>query len=224
MAFDRDNEYAPQQPLPDWLREFADTELKKNANIQDLFISDSRAAVEGVVKELRERVGLDLVTGDEEFSQEKTSNKKEASCENRIQRLLSLANTLEDAGDVDGAMEVDQKVQELYAKDKKKKEEKKDVFEEFPKIKRFIDNVCESREGHVSLPAILKMIRDERPEEIDVEDPDLREYIEKTINKEKVDLPDSAEDLAGLNHVTVFVVTEEDDGNKEVFSKPPISI
>lgn len=222
-----DRDYAPQPQLPEWIRDFADNELKKNANIQDLFISDSRAAVEDVVNELRSRVGLDLVTGEEEFDQEKTSTKKEASCENRIQRMIALANALEDGGDAEGAMAVDEKVQELYAKDKKKKEEEdkeEGVLDKFPKVKLFVDNVCQSRQGHVSLPAILKMIEDERPEDIDVDSVDLREYIEKKIKDEKVDLPDSGDELAGINHLTVLVVTEEDDGNKEVFSKPPTQI
>lgn len=303
MTFDRDgNEFAPNTPLPQWLKHFAEQELKKGSSphegIQDLFrFREDKKAVEDRVKELRDRVGLDLVT--EEFAKT-SSNKKEATdssdqvpggladgrpdsnfdpeqlamgikvefehtndenlakeiakdhlVENaeyythleemeekfaaaRIQKLVSLANTLEDEGDVEGAKKIDAMLSNLSPKsvydakdkkcDKKCDCEKDSIFDEFPQIKKFIDNVCSSRQGHVGFHSILKMLRDERPEKIDVDNEELRDYIKDVIKKEKVELPESGDDVAGLNQITVFVVTEEDDGNKEVFDKPPTNI
>lgn len=68
-----DREYARRGPLPDWLRDFADKELKKEGNpfddIRELFKSkDDLEAVEARVEELRELVGLDAI--------EKTAGKK----------------------------------------------------------------------------------------------------------------------------------------------------
>jgi translation elongation factor EF-1beta len=59
------------------------------------------------------------------------------------------------------------------------------------------------------------MIRDERPEKIDVESEELRDYIKDKIKKEKVDLPDHGEDIAGTSYLAVLVV-EEDDGNEKM--------
>lgn len=66
MSYDR--EYAPNVPLPDWLKEFADRELKKGSpfdDIKEIFMDNRREeaqkAIEAKVEELRNRVGLDII-------------------------------------------------------------------------------------------------------------------------------------------------------------------
>ena len=61
-----DREYESSAPIPDWLKHFADNNLKKDANlfddIKELFKSkDNLDDVEARVAELRERVGLDFI-------------------------------------------------------------------------------------------------------------------------------------------------------------------
>jgi hypothetical protein len=262
------SDYIQQPQMPKWLRDFANLELSKSAQAK-------YSSVEDMVKDLRSRVGLDLVTGEEDFQQEKVSHNKDASNKysSRLRALIAMANILEDEGDEEGAKNIDEKIRavinspiekayhiiehdlepgspeavelselihgveegnidESVLEDKMsklgcevcscgqdKKEEKKSIFDEFPKIKQFIDNICQSRQGHVNMPAILKMVRDERPEKIDTDSEELRDYIEEKIKKEKVDLPDTGDDVAGMSHLTVFVV-EEDDGNEEMFDLP----
>lgn len=281
------SDYIQQPQMPKWLRDFADLELKKSAQ-------EKHSSVEDAVKDLRSRVGLDLVTGEEDFQQEKVSNSKEASNKyaSRLRALIVMANVLEDKGDEEGAKNIDEKIKaiinsplekayhmvehglepgsseaaelselihefeegnidESVLKDKmeqfdcevcgdtrplssdhgewsscpgcgqnaKDKDEKESIFDKFPKIKLFIDNICHSRQGHVNLPSILKMISDERPEKIDVGNEELRDYIKKKIKEEKVELPDAGDDIAGMSSLTLFVI-EEGDGNKEMFDLP----
>lgn len=281
------SDYIQQPQMPKWLRDFADLELKKSAQ-------EKHSSVEDAVKDLRSRVGLDLVTGEEDFQQEKVSQSKEASNKyaSRLRALIVMANVLEDEGDEEGAKNIDEKIKaiinsplekayhmvehslepgsseaaelselihefeegnidESVLKDKmeqfncevcgdtrplssdhgewsscpgcgqnaKDKDEKESIFDKFPKIKLFIDNICHSRQGHVNLPSILKMISDERPEKIDVGNEELRDYIKKKIKEEKVELPDAGDEIAGMSSLTLFVI-EEGDGNKEMFDLP----
>jgi hypothetical protein len=63
------------------------------------------------------------------------------------------------------------------------------------------------------------MLQDERKEKVDVYDDDLRGYIKKRLKEETKEIPDSGDERAGMNY-TVFVVTEGDDENNEIFHSP----
>lgn len=93
-----------------------------------------------------------------------------------------------------------------------------DVFDKHPGIKKHIENVCESRDGHIDAPALMQIIR-LRPENLtDKELAEIKEYIDKILKerKKEVDLS-SDDDVIGLSSPSVNM---EDDGNKEVFSLP----
>jgi hypothetical protein len=98
---------------------------------------------------------------------------------------------------------------------------KKDVFEKFPGIKKHINNICESRKGHIDLPALIDIVKS-RPEKLTDKDLDaVKQYVKEKIKEEKEDLGlDKDDDVIGLSETTTFVVGDEDDGNDEVFSKP----
>ena len=139
-----------------------------------------------------------------------------------IQVLVSLANAFEDEGDFVGANIMDKHIRKVAKKAKEEKEEEATipkVLSKHPKVKAFIDNVCKSREGHVDFPAILKMLQDERRENIYVHDEGLGKYIKRRLKEEKRELPDTGDELAGMGYA-VFVVTEGDDGNSEIFHNP----
>lgn len=97
----------------------------------------------------------------------------------------------------------------------------KSVFEKYPGVKKHIDNICESRQGHIDVPALLDIIRS-RPERFtDKEINEIKEYAKKKVKEEKKDLGlEKDDDVIGLSETPAFVVSEEDDGNDEVFSKP----
>lgn len=333
MSFDRDgNEFAPFSPLPDWLKEFADRELKQGANspikeIKEIFnIQHNKDAVEARVKELRERVGLDLNVEEEVNKVAKTKQARETfeveddrpdvdewkdephirsqvrkldsrvedwrvsddgyyyylegkyynygdeepiwyildkksiyvdndddeeiyvpdvkkaivefpntddiatkdikvpvmRVANQIQMLVRFANYLEKQGDYLTASKVDEKIKRLadlnlqkYVNEVRDKEndtsddneEIPEVLKGCPEVQQFINDLCKSRQGHIDLFSILKMLRDERPEEIDVTNDGLRNYIKRKIEEEKVDLPmDNSK--AGY---TLFIVEEDED-------------
>lgn len=139
-----------------------------------------------------------------------------------VNTLVSLANALEEEGDFVGANIIDRHISKVAKEAEKETQEKETlpkVLEENPKVKVFIDNLCRSREGHIDFPAILKMLQDERREKIDIHDDDLKKYIKRRLSEEKRDLPDMGDELAGMGY-TVFVVTEDDDGNNEIFHTP----
>lgn len=91
-------------------------------------------------------------------------------------------------------------------------------LEEHPKLKTFIDNVCASRGGHISVPAVLKMIRDERPETVEASD-ELRNYIKSKLSEEKDEVDDGGDDLAGRD-VGTSVSQQDKDDNNRMFDTP----
>ena len=96
------------------------------------------------------------------------------------------------------------------------------LFDKYPKLRIFIDNVIRSRGGHVAIPALLKMIRDERPEESQAaSDPTLREYMEGKIGEEKREVTDINDNVAGLG-VGLSTSWEDAAENNKMFepSKP----
>jgi len=205
MAFGREYEIARPSVVPDWLHEFAEVALRRSANgsnpfqeIKGLFQRNKELeAVETRVRELKDRIGLNLLTeckvadNTECLSTIKTAS---VGC-GSILRLVRLANWLDEHGAPDEAKEVDGIIRAYAAK-----ETVEELFKRFPKLRIFVDNVVKSRGGHVAIPALLKMIRDERPDEGGqaASDPALREYLEGRIGEEKKEMNDSGDNVAGL--------------------------
>jgi len=104
---------------------------------------------------------------------------------------------------------------------KKIAEKEDDVFKTYPGIKKHIDNICQSRKGHIDTPALIGIIRTRKEKLTDEEMKEIKKYIEKKIKEEKEEVDYSRDDdVVGLTDVHLFTVKEEDDGNTEVFSKP----
>jgi hypothetical protein len=174
-------------------------------------------------KAIRKEISKDHLTEHEKYydfleNMETKMEKDKKSKAEIINTLVLLANALEDEGDFVGANIMDKHIRKV-AKEAKEEASIPEVLKKHPKAKIFIDNLCKSREGHIDFPAILKMLRDERREEIDVHDDDLGKYIKQRLKEEKKELPDMGDELAGMGYA-VFVVTEGDDGNDEIFHTP----
>jgi hypothetical protein len=158
---------------------------------------------------------------------EKEVGKMEEKKSSMIIKLISLANELEKDGNIRAAEAIDQRIQLLvkelmpdgtsFRLSKRSKE--KGIFEKFPKLETFIKNVCRSRGGHVELPAVQTMIRNERPEDIDVHNKELVDFIQKCLKEYKKEVEDDGDEYAGEFESKIKM--EDDDGNKTVFSEPP---
>jgi hypothetical protein len=105
------------------------------------------------------------------------------------------------------------------AKDKKKTPK---ALEKHPKLETFIRNVCRTRGGHIELPAIQTMLRNERPEDVDVTDKDLTEFIKECLKEYREEMEDDGDEHAG--EYVAIIQPDDDDGNKEVFNEPPTII
>lgn len=174
-------------------------------------------------KAIRKEIAKDHLTEHDKYydfleDMEAKMEKDKKSKAEIIHVLVSLANALEDEGDFVGANIIDRQIRKV-AKEAKEEVSLPKVLQKHPKVKVFIDNLCRSREGHVDFPAILKMLQDERREEIDIHDEDLGKYIKRRLKEEKRELPDAGDEVAGMGYA-VFVVTEGDDGNNEIFHSP----
>jgi len=218
MVFGREHEIARPSAVPDWLKEFAEDALRRSADgsspfqeIKGLFQRNKDlGAIETRVRELKDRIGLSLLADREaatkaEAGQEPDSTVKTASVgRNAVLRLVRLANWLDKHGAPDEAKEVDGVIRARAAK-----ETVEELFNRYPKLRIFVDNVIKSRGGHVVIPALLKMIRDERPEETKAaSEPALREYLESRIGEEKREMNDASDNVAGLG---VGLSTSQED-------------
>ncbi len=194
---------------------------------------------------LAEEIAKDHLIEDPKYYDKLEEMEKKAKC---ILQLIKIAGEVEKY-DKDLAKEIDKEIEDFFEKNIKgikydrspeyflerhnKKEQKKhkkdplpyneaddaiEIFVKFPNIKKFIDNICHSRAGRIELPAILTMLRDERPEEIDVDDENLKKYVKNKLDEEKKMFPEEKFKDDNVDY-TIFIV-EEDEGNKEVFSKP----
>lgn len=224
MAFNREYEVARPSALPDWMKEFADGALCRSADgtspfqeIKGLFQKNKDlGAIEERVRELKDRIGLSLLAKQEEEAKPavKTASANENSS---LRRLVRLANWLDERGLVDEAREIDTMIRALAAK-----EEIKELFKKYPKLEGFLDNIFRSRGGHVTVPALLKMIRDERPEESGAASNEaLRDYLKERIGKEKQEVNDGGDNVAGLG-VGLSTSWEDAAENNRMFeqSKP----
>lgn len=153
----------------------------------------------------------------------------------QIQKLVSLANHLEDMGCVECALYIDSMIRKLSGTQQlsimteqiteatqefylSKRAKEKNIFEKFPKLETFIRNVCRSRGGYVELPAIQTMIRNERSENVDVHNEELVEFIKKCLKENEQELQDdSTHDGEFVSEVRMY----DDDGNRTVFYEPP---
>lgn len=228
MAFGREHEIARPSTLPDWLREFAEAALRRSADsanpfqeIKGLFQRNKElGAIETRVRELKDRIGLGMLAdrGIAAMDEPAAPTVKNASAGGgAIARLARLANWLDEHGASDEAVEVDGIIRAKAAK-----ETVENLFKKFPKLRAFVDNVVKSRGGHVAIPALLKMIRDERPEESQAaSDPALKEYLEGRIGEERHELNDAGDNVAGLG-VGLSTSWEDDAEDNRMFepSKP----
>jgi hypothetical protein len=226
MTFSREHEIARPSAVPDWLRDFAEDALRRSANgtnpfqeIQSLFKQNKDlGAIETRVRELKDRIGLSLLAEREAAESEPTITVKTASAgRTAIQRLVRLANWLDERGATAEAQEIDGLIRARAAK-----ETVEELFKRFPKLQVFVDNVIRSRAGHVAIPALLKMIRDERPEESQAaSDPALREYLESRVGEERQEINDVSDSVAGLG-VGLSTSQEEMAEDNKMFepSKP----
>jgi hypothetical protein len=226
MTFGREHETARPSAVPNWLREFAEDALRRSANgtnpfqeIKGLFQQNKDlGAIETRVRELKDRIGLSLLAEREAAEAESTSTVKTASVgRTAISRLVRLANWLDEHGVSAEAQEIDGIIRARAAK-----ETVQELFKRFPKLQVFVDNVIRSRAGHVAIPALLKMIRDERPEESQAaSDPALREYLESRVGEERQVINDVSDNVAGLG-VGLSTSQEEMAEDNKMFepSKP----
>lgn len=222
MAFGREHEVARPSAIPDWMKDFAEGALRREADgsnpfheISDLFKKNKElSAIEERVREMKDRIGLNLLAG-RNMSEDLEPTVKTASVRcGYVFRLVRLANWLDDNGlraeaeEVDGILRNRAAVEELFSK--------------YPKLQMFVDNVIRSRGGHVTIPAVLKMIRDERPEGTEAAtNQALHDYIEKKIGQEKREMVDSSDNVAGLG-VGLNTSWEEIQEDNKMFepSKP----
>jgi len=89
-------------------------------------------------------------------------------------------------------------------------------------IKKHIDNICKSRDGHIEAPALMHIIlsRPDSKKLNDNEKNDIRDYIKRKIKESKKDMNfDNDDNIIGLNELSSVDVNNEDE-NSEVFSKP----
>ena len=111
MSNNNDREYARPSALPNWLKNFADKQLEAGPStmedIKNLLESKSELdSVEARVKELRDRVGLDII-------------EKVAGTENEssiINKLVSIANYVEGEGRIVDAQIVDKSIEVIAKK------------------------------------------------------------------------------------------------------------
>jgi hypothetical protein len=286
MSFNREYEYAHSAALPDWLKDFANNELKRGTSpfeaIKDIFKENDLDAVENHVKELRDKVGLDKIASEEKIhgglgdgnpdsrydkdqlekgikvELEHTNDPKKAKevvkdhleetkdfkggkgakyydkledmeddvkkelvkkKSELINNLILLANELDSNGKKDAAAILDKCILSLS---NEMNQMVPDVFNKHEGIKKHIDNVCKSRQGHINGPALMQMImsRPEREQLSDTEIGQIREYIKKTIKENKKEVDSKSDDnIIGLNEIDAFEV-QEDDGNMKVFDEP----
>jgi hypothetical protein len=225
MSFNREHEIARSSSLPDWMWEFADCALRRSAEgsnpfqeLKGLFRKNKElGAIEERVREFRDRIGLSLLAEQRMAALEPNVRTASSSRHGRIDRLARLANWLDGLGLAGEADEVDGMIRALAAG-----EGIRELFREYPKLESFLDNVFRSRGGHVTVPALLKMIRDERPDESGAASSEvLRDYLKERIGKERQEVNDGGDSIAGLG-VGLSTSWEDIAENNRMFeqSKP----
>jgi len=230
MTLGRDREYSKPSALPEWMKSFAEAELKREAKGENPFqeicnifqTNKALSAISEKVSELKLRIGLDKLEADVDTGLVKAASINVMKIRAQaVRQLVSLASKFETEGNLQAAQVIDGMIARISkiaeeTLDKENQQAEKEVpseLEEHPKLKTFIDNVCLSRGGHVSVPAVLKMIRDERPESVEVNDT-LIDYIRRKLSEEKQEVSDGGDDVAGLNVGTSVSQQDRDDNNR----------
>ena len=233
----RDYEYMKPSKMPEWMKDFAEKEAfdKKEGNyidhINEILHPESKlTTVDAMVSDLRERVGLDMLTkeaaGEKILSEMKTAK-------NVIISLIAMANELDSRGRHNEAKAIDRKIQALAEKSKKKddksteKSEKSEKSEEgedglagivddpkFRGILEFIDKIVEGRGGKVTSVSIQAMIENEKGM---IVDPEVQKYLENKIKAVRENSPD-VEEHSGL--FGVDIQEQDRDANNQMFHMP----
>ena len=216
----REYEYMKPSNMPEWMKDFTDTEAlkKKEGNYIDhineiLHPQSEPTSVEAMVSDLRDRVGLDLLT--------KKASDSELPQVTLMRGLLSLANRLDSEGKHAHAKKVDDQIQ-IIAKESKK-ESKKDDSEglaeivespEFQELVDFIDKIVESRGGKVTAVSIQAMIENEKGMDVN---PELQKYLEEKIESVRSSTP-AIQEMSGPFGTDI----QEPDrqANNEMFDMP----
>jgi hypothetical protein len=235
MPFGRDYEYAKPSMMPTWMDEFADKELAREAAGESPFHelrsllqrNKELSAVESKVRELTQRIGLDLVRSAEDASLEKTAA---APCLAELAALAQHLRIMADDYDARGMRQEADAVDMLLAMAEKAAEraseessegsskEPASPFPEGSKVKRIIDNIIQSRRGQVSPWAIVQQLRSEfardvEREEVSPEDEAVKQYIKDRIKELREDVEAmSTDDTAGLG---VGLQTTQEDADLE---------
>jgi hypothetical protein len=236
MPFSRDYEYAKPSAMPSWMDEFADRELAREAaggspfdELRSLFQRNrDLTAVEERVRELKDRIGLDLLRNGEDSALEKTAVPHGNFAE-FVEGLAALANEydakgmIHEADAVDLLMELTRRAAGAPAS-AGRGEEPEPPFSENSKVKRIIDNIIASRKGHVSPWAIVQQLRSEFARDAEKEgvSPDndaVKKYIRDRIEEMKEDM-EEADDMAGLG-VGLQTTQEDMDLEDRMFEPTP---
>lgn len=156
-----------------------------------------------------------------------TVHKTKSDAEKKAKMILQLAKfaqALEDEGMLKEAVMVDEQLDALMkdplmAKDKEIKELPK-KYEKFDGLDEFIQNACRTSGGHASIPAIQDRIRKEFDDEIDVKNKELEAYIKHCLKEHEDKISDDNKKDEHAGEYIAIIVTEDDDGNKQVFDEP----
>jgi hypothetical protein len=228
MPFGRDYEISKPSALPGWMREFANHELKRGTDdpfseIRDLFKENKELiAVEDRVKDLKDRIGLDLIKGASD-----NNATKHIRWDSIINELCKMANELDEVGKFSEANVIDGLINKLVVRAELSNAKDNSLpFAEDSKIRRMIDRIIEVRGGHMSPWAIIQMIRNEftrdvEKEKIDPSDPKLLDYIKHKIEEGKQEVEDG-DIISGLG-AGLHTNQEDNDLENQMFDTPAVS-
>ena len=231
-------EYQPPTNLPKWLKEFADSALKKEGNpfedIRELFnIKNDVEAAEAKVKEIRDRVGLDQLKKESSFADDKikgglADGKKDEDFD-PDQLAKGIKIEMEHTDDKELAKEIakDHLVEnskyydhlEKMEKNMEKEISEPKLFKKYPQFKKLIHDALNLRGGHIDVPAVLDLILDSKVAKKDNlkfsqhERDELREYIQH--HKEDMKSNNVEEEVG----VVVFVIDEKLPEDENIFEK-----
>lgn len=130
-----------------------------------------------------------------------------------VYSLVAFANALDDIGDSRGAQIIDRHIAK-YAEDEPA------VFKKNPKMKKFIEELCESRGGFIDIPALFDILKDEFKDDVDIHDEGLKGHLKDCLKKTKKETGEKS-DGVGKGFVAVFELSKDDEtANTEVFHTP----
>lgn len=243
MPFGREYEYAKASGMPSWMDEFADKGLSREATgespfheLRSLFQQNKAlTAVEECVRDMKDRIGLDLVLGAEEDSViEKMASSEKQDLADFAAKLRDLADEYDAKGmrrqadAVDLLLEMTRKAADkpgLPLSIRATDESPDPPFSDDSRVKKIIDNIITSRKGQVSPWAIVQQLRSEfakdvEKEELSPENKAIKKYIQDKINEMKDDVEEMVDDVAGLG-VGLQSTQEDMDQENRMFEPTP---